>query len=74
MRAATPDLPETKWTCRGYQTVSRTLGTDLRQCGTHQNESANARKEGVQMTHLKDVEATEAIRVVKRTLREHQGA
>ena len=54
--------------------MTRTLGTDLRGHRTRQNESANAGQEGVQKTHLREVEMTEAVQGVKRTPWERQGA
>ena len=54
--------------------MTRTLGTDLRGHRMRQNESINARQEGVQKTHLREVEMTEAVQPVKRKPWEHQGA
>ena len=60
--------------CWEYPRVTRTLGTDLRGHRMRQNKSANARQEGVQKTHLREVETTEAVQVVKRMPQKCQGA
>ena len=74
LRAMKSDLPAAMRTRRECPMVTRTLGTDLRVRRTRQNVSANARKEGVQKTHLREVETTKAIRAAKRTRRECRGA